>query len=471
MSTSQPIPPIRHGSGGVITEQIDQLPGTTKPLGVDSSGKLVLLDQYDDTALQAAIALKADAAELSAHASNTGNPHGVTKSQVGLGNVPNVDATLRSNHSGTQSLDTTTDTATRLAMSAAERTKLAGIANAATANATDAQLRDRSTHTGTQTRSTISDLGSIAAFSGDQNLRTTDSPTFAGGTFTGRIQVPDEIGSGSFLIGGANGPGLGGSLSGFYTTICASRTNPAMLVGLDRATLPSNYFFGFTSGNWAQPADVRLWRGAASRLEQRNGTSGQVAAWYKTFTSATNAEWVEVDSANNASNFDFAVCSGSAGGTLRGLRFGAKSAGGAFSSWLSADTSGNWILGSTQPTTLSALGRLAISANSSRAIQIEGNAGSIGVFCNFSGVSRSGANAAISVDMNAIAIPFFVGRSSGAVTLIELDGTGNLTFTPSSSRTLATNGQCTIEMTSNTAGNLVYRGSDGTTRRMALTFS
>jgi hypothetical protein len=25
-------------------------------------------------------------------------------------------------------------------------------------------------------------------------------------------------------------------------------------------------------------------------------------------------------------------------------------------------------------------------------------------------------------------------------------------------------------MTSNTAGNLVYRGSDGTTRRMALTF-
>lgn len=70
------------------------------------------------------------------------------------------DATLlaRANHTGTQSLDTTSDSATRLAMTAAERTKLTGIATGATANATDAQLRDRSTHTGTQTASTISDF-------------------------------------------------------------------------------------------------------------------------------------------------------------------------------------------------------------------------------------------------------------------------------------------------------------------------
>lgn len=46
----------------------------------------------------------------------------------------------------------------------------------------------------------------------------------------------------------------------------------------------------------------------------------------------------------------------------------------------------------------------------------------------------------------------------------------DITLVPSSSRTLGTNGQFSIEMTSNTAGNLVYRGSDGTTRRMALTF-
>jgi hypothetical protein len=39
-----------------------------------------------------------------------------------------------------------------------EETKLGGIADGATANATNAQLRDRSTHTGTQLASTISDL-------------------------------------------------------------------------------------------------------------------------------------------------------------------------------------------------------------------------------------------------------------------------------------------------------------------------
>lgn len=43
-------------------------------------------------------------------------------------------------------------------MSGADKTKLNGIAIAATANASDAALRDRATHTGTQTAATISDL-------------------------------------------------------------------------------------------------------------------------------------------------------------------------------------------------------------------------------------------------------------------------------------------------------------------------
>lgn len=43
-------------------------------------------------------------------------------------------------------------------MTGADKTKLDGIATGATANATDAQLRDRSTHTGTQTAATISDF-------------------------------------------------------------------------------------------------------------------------------------------------------------------------------------------------------------------------------------------------------------------------------------------------------------------------
>jgi hypothetical protein len=47
-------------------------------------------------------------------------------------------------------------------MSAADKSKLDGIQTGATANSTDAQLRDRSTHIGTQTASTISDFNTAA---------------------------------------------------------------------------------------------------------------------------------------------------------------------------------------------------------------------------------------------------------------------------------------------------------------------
>lgn len=47
-------------------------------------------------------------------------------------------------------------------MTGADKTKLDGIASAATANASDASLRDRATHTGTQAASTISDFSTAA---------------------------------------------------------------------------------------------------------------------------------------------------------------------------------------------------------------------------------------------------------------------------------------------------------------------
>lgn len=49
-----------------------------------------------------------------------------------------------------------------LLMSTTEKSKLAGIASGATANSTDAQLRDRSTHTGTQANTTITGLGTAS---------------------------------------------------------------------------------------------------------------------------------------------------------------------------------------------------------------------------------------------------------------------------------------------------------------------
>ncbi len=66
------------------------------------------------TGLQAAIDAKADASALTSHTGNTSNPHTVTKTQVGLGNVPNVDATARANHTGTQAISTITGLQTAL---------------------------------------------------------------------------------------------------------------------------------------------------------------------------------------------------------------------------------------------------------------------------------------------------------------------------------------------------------------------
>lgn len=46
---------------------------------------------------------------IQSHILSTSNPHGVTKSQIGLANVPDVNATQRSNHTGTQTASTISD--------------------------------------------------------------------------------------------------------------------------------------------------------------------------------------------------------------------------------------------------------------------------------------------------------------------------------------------------------------------------
>ncbi len=100
-----------------------------------------------------------------------------------------INPLARANHTGTQAWSTITSTPTTLAgygigdatpsshvgaggtahanvvaagaagfMTGADKSKLDGIATGATANATDAQLRDRSTHTGTQLAATISNF-------------------------------------------------------------------------------------------------------------------------------------------------------------------------------------------------------------------------------------------------------------------------------------------------------------------------
>lgn len=100
----------------------------------------------------------------------TGNPHSVTKTEVGLGNVDNTSnateraaaATLTnkiisgaSNTLSNISADSTIDGSTNKVYTATEKTKLSGIATGATVNDTDANLRARSSHTGTQSADTL----------------------------------------------------------------------------------------------------------------------------------------------------------------------------------------------------------------------------------------------------------------------------------------------------------------------------
>lgn len=110
--------------------------------------------------------------------------------------------------------DGISETATRVYLAPAERTRLAGVATGATANDTDAALRDRATHTGTQAAATISDLTEsvqdivgtfVVAGTGitstydDVANRLTIASTASGGVPTTR-----QIASGAGLAGGGD---------------------------------------------------------------------------------------------------------------------------------------------------------------------------------------------------------------------------------------------------------------------------
>jgi len=72
-----------------VERKTDPAPGTSSVSAVWGSISGNILSQID---LQQQFALKAGLAELNAHIADTGNPHHVTKAQVGLGNADNMSA-------------------------------------------------------------------------------------------------------------------------------------------------------------------------------------------------------------------------------------------------------------------------------------------------------------------------------------------------------------------------------------------
>ena len=76
---------------------VDNTPDLSKPVSAATQAALALKANLADMELKAdaadmadALALKASTSALAAHAGNVGNPHAVTKAQVGLGNCENT---------------------------------------------------------------------------------------------------------------------------------------------------------------------------------------------------------------------------------------------------------------------------------------------------------------------------------------------------------------------------------------------
>ena len=184
---------------------------------------------------------------------------GLTKAQVGLSNVDNVSDVNKPVSTAQAAADAAVlaasapiahvgsgGTAHAVAVSAGasgfmsgtDKAKLDGVAPNATANSTDAALRDRSTHTGTQLAATISDFN----------------------TQVGTVAAPlSHVGA----TGGAHGNAVASGAAGFMT-------------GADKAKLD-----GVAAGATANSSDATL-------LNRANHTGTQTAATISDFSEAVD---------------------------------------------------------------------------------------------------------------------------------------------------------------------------------------
>ena len=299
--------------------------------------------------------------------------------------------------------------------------------------------------------------------------------TLVSGTSIRTINGNSLLGSGDLTISGlsaiASQTILGNNTGGSAVPTGLTASDVRTLLGL--ATTDSPTFAGVTLGTSG------ILVGGTNRIEQRNGTNAQILEIAKTWTSTTVFEELTFDASSDASNYRIGSRIGSAGGTTRGLQLGRYDAAGAWTSWLGIDASG--LAASNLYGTGSPNGGVAIRTTAASSNYVEAIGSSVFVVNTnniTAAINRSSTKSIATTSDGFFAFGPSTTNANGfgaVATLSQSSGiiiaSGGFTFTPPASVTPSTNGQFSIEMTSNTAGNLVYRGSDGTTRRMALTFS
>jgi hypothetical protein len=195
---------------------------------------------------------------------------------------------------------------------------------------------------------------------------------------------------------------------------------------------------------------------ASGTILTRNGTSPTSIQITNTYTSSTSFGLLDIRANAAQTAYEISSFLGSAGGAALPINIGHRSSGGTFTSALSVATSGTITVASGFVS--SNWTRIAGSDLPERGIAVRDSqlslASNVGIYWSTALDPTNNQNGGT------------IKMLSGVLTI-----SGQITHVPpTSSVTLGTNGQFSIEMTSDTAGNLVYRGSDGTTRRAALVF-
>jgi hypothetical protein len=162
-------------------------------------------------------------------------------------------------------------------MSGADKTKLDGVAPGATANSTDAQLRDRSTHTGTQLAATISLSG--ASLVGRSSAGVAQEITLGTNlSFTGTVLNATGGGGGVSAVTGTAPIVSSGGGSPAISITPASGSAPGSMSSADFTKLA-----GIATGATANDTDANL-------KNRANHTGTQLAATISDFTASSRAQ-------------------------------------------------------------------------------------------------------------------------------------------------------------------------------------